>query len=54
MERYQNFKDALGDPETIDITPFTMQQRMTKSDEEITLISLNLKSFLLPSFLRNL
>ena len=45
MERYQNFKDALGDPETIDITPFTMQQRMTKSDEEITLISLNLKSF---------
>jgi len=38
MERYQNLKDALGDPEIIDITPFTMQQRMIKSEEEIVLI----------------
>ena len=38
MERYQNLKDALGDPEMIDISPTTMQQRMIKSDEEIVLI----------------
>ena len=38
MERYQNLKDALDDPETVDIAPFTMQQRMIKSEEEINLI----------------
>ena len=38
IERYQNLKDSLGDPEIIDIAPFTMQQRMIKSEEEITLI----------------
>ena len=38
IERYQNLKDALGDSETIDISPFAMQQRMIKSDEEIVLI----------------
>ena len=38
MERYQKLKDALNDPEIIDISPFTMQQRMIKSDEEIVLI----------------
>ena len=38
MERYQSLKDALGDPEMIDISPFTMQQRMIKSNEEIVLI----------------
>ncbi len=38
MERYQNLKDSLGDPEIIDIAPFTMSQRMIKSEEEIALI----------------
>ena len=38
MERYQNLKDSLDDPETVDIAPFTMQQRMIKSEEEINLI----------------
>ena len=38
IERHQNLKDSLGDPEIIDIAPFTMQQRMIKSEEEITLI----------------
>ncbi len=39
VERYQNLKDSLGDhPEIFDITPFTMSQRMIKSDEEIALI----------------
>ena len=38
MERYQNLKDSLDDPETIDIAPFTMLQRMIKSEEEINLI----------------
>ena len=38
MEQYQNLKDALNNPEMIDISPFTMQQRMVKSDEEIILI----------------
>ncbi len=38
MERYKNLKDALDDPEMIDISPFTMQQRMIKSEEEILLI----------------
>ena len=38
MERYQNLKDSLDDPETIDIAPFTILQRMIKSEEEINLI----------------
>jgi len=38
MERYQNLKDSLENPEIIDIAPFTMSQRMIKSEEEIALI----------------
>ena len=38
VERYQNLKNYLGDPEIIDISSFTMLQRMIKSEEEITLI----------------
>ena len=38
MERYQNLNDALSNPQMIDISPFTMQQRMIKSEEEIVLI----------------
>jgi len=38
MERYQNLKDSLDNPEIFDIAPYTMLQRMIKSDEEITLI----------------
>jgi len=38
MERYQNLKDSLGNPEIIDIAPSTMMQRMIKSEEEIVLI----------------
>ncbi len=38
MERYQNLKDSLGNPEIIDISPTTMLQRMIKSEEEIALI----------------
>jgi len=38
MERYQNLKDSLGNPEIIDIAPSAMQQRMIKSEEEIALI----------------
>jgi len=38
MERYQNLKDSLGNPEIIDISPYTMLQRMIKSEEEIVLI----------------
>ena len=38
LERYQNLKDSLGDPEIIDISPYTMLQRMIKSEEEIALI----------------
>jgi len=38
MERYQNLKDSLGNPEIFDIAPSTMLQRMIKSEEEITLI----------------
>jgi len=38
VERYQNLKDSLGNPEIIDISPSTMLQRMIKSEEEITLI----------------
>ena len=38
LERYQNLKDSLGNPEIIDISPSTMLQRMIKSEEEIALI----------------
>ena len=38
MERYQNLKDSLGNPEIIDIAPSTTLQRMIKSEEEIVLI----------------
>ena len=38
IERHQNLKDSLGNPEIIDIAAFTMLQRMIKSEEEITLI----------------
>jgi len=38
VERYQNLKDSLGNPEIIDISPSTMLQRMIKSEEEIALI----------------
>ena len=38
MERYQNLKDSLNNPEIVDIAPFTMLQRMIKSEEEINLI----------------
>ena len=38
IERHQNLKDSLGDPEIIDIASSTMLQRMIKSEEEITLI----------------
>ena len=38
MERYQNLKDSLGNPEIIDIAPSTMLQRMIKSNEEIDII----------------
>ena len=38
MERYQNLNDALSSPQMINISHFTMQQRMIKSDEEIVLI----------------
>jgi creatinase len=38
LERYQNLKDSLDNPEIIDISPSTMLQRMIKSEEEIALI----------------
>jgi len=38
IERHQNLKDSLSDPEIIDITLSTMSQRMIKSEEEIILI----------------
>ena len=38
VERYENIKNYFGDPEIIDISSFTMLQRMIKSEEEITLI----------------
>jgi len=38
IERHQNLKDSLSNPEIIDIAPSTMLQRMIKSKEEITLI----------------
>jgi creatinase len=39
LERHQILKDALSDPELIDIAHFIMQKRMIKSKEEITLIT---------------
>ena len=39
VDRCRNLKDALGDPELIDIAPFIMSKRMIKSDEEISLIT---------------
>lgn len=38
IERNQNLKDSLGNPEIVDIGPSTMLQRMIKSEEEIALI----------------
>ena len=38
MERHQNLKDSLDNPEIIDIAPSTIIQRMIKSEEEIALI----------------
>ena len=38
IERFQNLKDSLGNPELIDVGPSTMVQRMIKSEEEIALI----------------
>ena len=39
LERYKNLKDALGNPELIDIAPLVMLKRMIKSKEEIALIT---------------
>jgi creatinase len=39
LERNKNLKDALGNPELIDISPFVMLKRMIKSKEEIALIT---------------
>ena len=38
MERHKILKDALNNPETIDIAPSVMLKRMVKSKEEINLI----------------
>ena len=38
VERYQNLKVSLNNPELVDIGPSTMLQRMIKSEDEITLI----------------
>jgi len=38
IERHQNLKDSLSNPEIIDIALSTMSQRMIKSEEEIILI----------------
>ena len=38
LERCQNLKDCIGDPELFDVGPPTMLQRMIKSKEEIALI----------------
>ena len=38
VERYKNLDDSLGNPEIIDISSYTMSQRVIKSDEEIALI----------------
>jgi creatinase len=39
LERHKNLRDALGDPELIDISPLVMAKRMIKSQEEIELIT---------------
>ena len=39
LERYKNLKDALSEPELIDIASFVMSKRMIKSNEEINLIT---------------
>jgi creatinase len=39
LERHKKLKDALGNPELIDIAPFVMSKRMIKSNEEIRLIT---------------
>jgi len=39
LDRYKNLKDALGNPELIDIAPTVMSKRMIKSNEEIALIT---------------
>ena len=39
LERHKNLKDALGNPELIDIAPLVMLKRMIKSNEEIRLIT---------------
>jgi len=39
FERHKNLKDALGNPELIDIAPLVMSKRMIKSNEEISLIT---------------
>jgi creatinase len=38
-ERHKNLKDALGNPELIDVAPLVMIKRMIKSKEEIALIT---------------
>jgi len=39
LERHKNLKDALGNPELVDVAPFVMLKRMIKSNEEIKLIT---------------
>jgi creatinase len=39
LERHKNLKDAIGNPELIDIAPLVMSKRMIKSNEEIKLIT---------------
>jgi len=39
LERHKNLKDALDNPELIDIASFVMSKRMIKSNEEISLIT---------------
>ena len=38
LERHKNLKEALENPELVDIAPFVMLKRMIKSKEEISLI----------------
>ena len=39
LERHKNLKDALDNPELVDVAPFVMLKRMIKSNEEIKLIT---------------
>jgi len=39
LERYKDLKEALNNPETIDVAPSVMKKRMIKSNEEIGLIN---------------